>query len=273
MREPLVHFFLLSLAVFGLFALFDDTPPPATGPSITVTADDARRLAAQFEATWRRPPEPDELDHLIAQFVREEVYVREAMTLGLDRADAIVRQRLRLKMEFLTEAGAQAVDPDDAALSAHLEAHSERFARPPLVAFEQVLLPAGTNGAGVSQIRASLNDGGDPEGLAQPSLLPAEFPPSPPQVVDATFGAGFFDALDGLPVGEWVEPVTSAYGRHLVRIVEQHAGSVPPLSEIRERVLQDWRATLAAELREERFEAMRARYEIAVPSAAEVLGR
>ena len=272
LREPLLHFFVLGAAVFALFALFDDAPPPVAGQTISVTADDARRLAAEFEATWRRPPTPDEIDHLIEQHIREEVYVREAATLGLDQGDAVIRQRLRMKMEFLTEAGAQAVDPDDATLNAHLVAHPERFARAPLLAFEQVLLEEGTGSAAVTEIRASLNGGRDPAQVTRPSLLPHAFPASPPQVIDGSFGTGFFEALAELPEGAWAGPVTSPFGQHLVRVTQREGGGLPPLAEIRDRVLQDWRSAFAAELREERFAAMRSRYEIARPDAGEVLG-
>jgi hypothetical protein len=165
------------------------------------------------------------------------------------------------------------VDPGDATLAAHLAAHPERFARAPLVAFEQVLLDESTGRAAVTEIRASLNGGRDPVELSRPSLLPPAFPASPRQVVDGTFGTGFFEALAELPAGEWAGPVTTPLGRHLVRVTERRDGRLPPLAEIRERVLQDWRTTRAAELREERFEAMRARYQITRPDAAEVLGR
>lgn len=268
-----MHFLVLGVAVFGLFALFDDTPPPAAGQTITVTLDDARRVAAEFEATWRRPPTADELDHLIAQYVREEVYVREALALGLDQDDTVIRRRLHLKMEFLTEAGAQAIDPDDATLAAHMAAHADRFARAPLVAFEQVLLANASTDEPLSEIKASLNNGRNPVEVGRPSLLPGTMAASPPQVVDGTFGSGVFDRLTTLPLGEWAGPLSTPFGTHLVRVTKRQEGGLPPLSEIRDRVLQDWRATLSAELREERFEAMRARYEIAVPDALEVLGR
>jgi hypothetical protein len=271
LREPLVHFFVLGAFVFGLFALFDDTPPPVSGQTVTVTVDDARRLAAEFEATWRRPPTAEDLDRMIAQFIREEIYVREATALGLDEGDAIIRRRLQLKMEFLTEGGAQAVNPDDATLEAHLAAHPDRFTRAPLVAFRQVLLGDRASYSVVAETRASLNSGRDPMDLGQPSLLPASLPASPPRVVDSTFGAGFFDAVAQLPGGEWAGPVDSSFGRHLVYVTERRAGGLPPLDAIRERVLQDWRTTVAAKLREERFEAMRARYQIIRPDAAEVL--
>lgn len=273
LREPLLHFLVLGLVIFGLFAYFDDTPPPASGQTIDVTAEDARRLVAAFEATWRRPPGQEELDRLIEQFLREEIYTREARALGLDQGDAIIRQRLRQKMEFLSEAGAEAVDPDDATLNAHLAANPERFARAPLVAFVHVLLKQETTAAEASEILAQLAGGGDPQAFARPSLLPAVLPPSPPRVIDGSFGSGFFDALDGLPRGEWAGPVRSAYGLHLVRLTERQPGGLPPLADIRERVLQDWRATYAAQLREERFDAMRARYRINLPDLSEVPAR
>ena len=122
LREPLLHFLLLGAAIFGLFVLFDDTPPPTAEQSIAVTENDARRLVAEFEATWRREPTVQELDRLIEHLVNEEVYVREAKALGLDQGDTIIRRRLQLKMEFLTETGAQSADPDDATLADHLAA-------------------------------------------------------------------------------------------------------------------------------------------------------
>ena len=102
-REPLVRFFLMGGAIFGLYALLDDTPPPMAAGALVVTDDDALRLVAEFEATWRRPPTVAELDFMIEDRVREEVYVREALALGFDRDDAVIRRRLQMKMEFLTE--------------------------------------------------------------------------------------------------------------------------------------------------------------------------
>lgn len=273
LREPLLHFFIIGAAIFAAFSAFDDTPTPGVANAITVTKDDARRLATSFEATWRRPPDTAELENLLEKFVREEVYVREALSLGLDRDDPVIRRRLQLKMEFLTESGAAAVAPDDATLERHLAAHPDRFRRAPRVAFEQIVLDDGVGGAAIPAIRASLNDGGDPLQVAGSSLLPSVFPASPQQVVDGTFGAGFFDAITALPPGAWAGPIASPFGRHMVRVTERQEGSLPPIDLIREQVLKDWRGTLAADLREERFQAMRARYIISRPDAATALDR
>jgi hypothetical protein len=269
--DPLVHFFVLAAAIFGLYAVLDDSPPPAAANALVISDDDARSLVAEFEATWRRPPTVEELDYMIAQRVREEVYVREALALGLDGGDAVIRQRLATKMEFLTESGAEALEPDDATLQAHLEAHPDRFAQPALVAFQQILLAEGIGVDEVAALVARLNLGGDPGEAARPTLLPPDFPLSPARVIDGSFGAGFFDELVTLAPGTWAGPVETPLGEHLVRVTERREARVPPLSEIRERVLRDWRAGLTEQLREERYQALLSRYDVVRPDAAQVL--
>ena len=271
MRDPLVHFFLLGAAIFGLFALVDETPPPVAANVLEVTEDDARRLATEYEATWRRPPTVAELDYMIGERVREEVYLREALALGLDRDDAVIRRRLQTKMEFLTESGAEAVQPNDATLQAHLDSDPHRFTEPVLVAFEQVLLDERVGDEEVELVEARLNLGIDPGAAARPTLLPSVFRPSPAHVVDGTFGSGFFDAIGALPEGRWAGPVETSLGRHLVRVTERREARLPALPEIRPRVEQDWRAEFTARLRKERFEALLGRYELVRPDAAAVL--
>jgi hypothetical protein len=100
-REPLIHFLLLGLALFGVFAAFGKSAAPAP-EKIVVPAGMIENLKVGFERNASRPPRPDELDNLIEDYVREEVLCREAVARGLDKDDPVIRQRLRKKMEFLT---------------------------------------------------------------------------------------------------------------------------------------------------------------------------
>jgi hypothetical protein len=265
LREPLLNFLVLGAAIFGLFAVFDDSPPPVAANRLEVTEADAARLALQFEATWRRLPSEKDLAGLIDAHVREEVLVREAQALGLDRDDAVVRQRLAQKMAFLIESGAEAVEATYEALAGHLESHPERFTRTGLVAFEQVMLPDGAN---PEPLRVAMNGGEDAKAFAAPSLLPERLQASPPVVVDGTFGQGFYEQVTALSSGDWAGPVESAYGRHLVHVLSVDPPRLPPLSEIRDAVERDWRATIRARLTEERINALAARYEIFRPDPA-----
>jgi hypothetical protein len=268
-----VHFLVLGAALFALHAVLDETPPPVAGTVLVVTDADAARMAQRFEATWGRPPGPDELDDLIQQHVREEVYVREARALGLDRDDAIVRRRLQQKMEFLADGAGEVPVPTDAELRAHLESHPERFERQTVVGFEQVPLSPATGREGADEVLGALLDGAGPDDVGMPSFLPTAFRPSPRAVIDGAFGEGFFAAVVGLERGTWSGPIPSAHGVHLVRVTDVVPGGLPRLEQIRDEVERDWRASLGERMREARYLALLSRYDVRLPDPAVVLGR
>jgi hypothetical protein len=267
--EPLLHFLVIGIAIFLLFATLDDQPAVQSVEQIVVGENQAVRLAEQFAAVWRRPPTVDELSGLIDEQIREEVYVREALALNLDRDDAVIRQRLRQKMMFLTDSAVAGLEPDQAELRAFFEAAEPgRFTPPPRIAFRQVFLGEAPRDAAVARLEDSLATGADPALLGVPTLLPAEMPLAAPATVDGTFGPGFFERLTGLPVGTWEGPLPSSYGLHLVHVDRIERAERPPFETVRERVLTEWRGERAAELADAAFERMRARYEISRPDAS-----
>jgi len=101
LREPLVHFLGLGALLFILNGVFGNSAP--VDPTITVSAPEVTRLAQLFAAQWQRPPTRGELDGLVERQIREEVLYREAVALGLDQNDTIVRRRLVQKLEFLSQ--------------------------------------------------------------------------------------------------------------------------------------------------------------------------
>src|SRR5262245_15344646 len=103
-REPLFRFLLIGLALFACYrALNPEARHRPDNNRIVITDDDIRQLQIAWMAQWRRPPTPDELSGLVRSKVREEILFREAMTLGLDKNDAIIKRRLAQKMEFLAD--------------------------------------------------------------------------------------------------------------------------------------------------------------------------
>ncbi len=268
LREPFLHFLVLAALVFGYFALVDERGPAADPSVISVTDTDVRQLADRFRAAWNRPPTSDELEALVAEHVKEEVLVREALTLGLDSGDAVIRNRLRLKMQFLTDSVAQSLDPEDPVLQAHLDANPGTFALPPRIAFDQVYLGSDPDPASIDDTLASLKAGTDPATLGTPSLLPPDLPLSTPPQVDRTFGTNVFAALDQAPPGVWEGPVVSGYGVHLVRVTDREEGALPPLSEIRDDVLFDWRRVQAEALATAQVDALLSGYRIETPDAS-----
>lgn len=281
-REPLFQCLLGGLLLFGLHVLIrGDT----NGSADRVVVPEGRvvALASAFERTWMRPPTPTELEGLVDELVTEEILYREALSLGLDRDDVVVRRRLRQKMEFLLQDEAEAVvgpssdEPfPESELRAELERASARFAIPPRTSFEQLFVdPQRQPEAGKSadaratalltHLRAA--GGGDAAGDA--TLLPGRLTAATPDEVDAIFGEGFAAALAEVVPGEWTGPLRSTYGLHLVRVAAREPGRMPALEEVRdELVLQLSRARTKARRRAlER--AVRDRYEVEIHLPAE----
>ena len=262
LHEPLLHFLLIGAAVFALYAAVERVEPTRSPAVIAVTPAQLERLTRQFEAVWRRPPTAAEREGLVGDYVREEVYYREALALGLDRDDTVIRRRLRQKMEFLSDAGAEALAPSEEELREHLQAHADRFAVPARITFRQVFLGDDDPGAAL----ASLAAGADPGDVGRGSLLPPTMETAGATSVDGTFGDGFFAAVARLPPGEWQGPVASAFGNHLVRLDEAQPAAMPPFEAVRGDVERDWRQEKAAELREVQYQALLRHYRVVLPT-------
>src|SRR3990172_3606014 len=122
MREPLVHFLFLGAAIFAAYSLVSNGTS-GEPEKIVVTEGQIASMWEGFTRIWQRPPTSEELEGLIRDRVREEVYYREALALGLDKDDLIIRRRLRQKMEFISDDIVTLAQPTDAELGAYLTAH------------------------------------------------------------------------------------------------------------------------------------------------------
>jgi hypothetical protein len=202
---------------------------------------------------------------LVDNFVREEILVREAVALGLDRDDTVIRRRLRQKMEFLTDSAAAMIEATDEELRAHYAANIERFMAPAQMGFHQVFLGEAVAEADVETAKAALLAGSDPADVGARTLLPFEVPVSVSTAIDGTFGKGFFEQVAELDPGKWVGPVRSGFGIHIVRVTKHINASEPPLEAIREAVLRDWTRQRAEEIGEKQYERLLSRYQVTYP--------
>jgi hypothetical protein len=271
--EPLVHFLLLGAA---LFVIYGRGGGSAGGGSIVVSAARIGQLAAGFERVWQRPPMEDELRGLVEDFVREEVWCREALALGLDRDDTVIRRRLRQKVEFLTEGTIAIGEPSEQDLRAFLASHPERFRVEPRASFRQIYLSPDRRGErapeDAREILATLRerDHPNPADLGDPFLLPLEFADTTPGDVRRAFGDEFARQLFEVETGRWTGPLTSGYGLHLVLVGERVEGRMPDLDEVRAEVEREWRETEQRERAEQLYAGLLERYDVTVewPEAA-----
>jgi hypothetical protein len=207
-------------------------------------------LAANFVQMWQRSPTPKELDGLIRDNIKEEIYYREAIRLGLDADDAIIRRRLRSKMEFLARAQVANARPDDATLQAWLDRRPQIYAAQARYSFDQIYLNP-LKGGDVERRAKSLldrvNKGGDWAGLGDSISLPKSVETGERQTIARDFGNEFTVGLERLTPGQWAGPIDSGFGKHIVRVRNVQTSGLPKLNDVRLRVENDWRsATMKA---------------------------
>jgi hypothetical protein len=268
LREPLLHFAVLGAGLFVLFGLVGG--PAEQGPNrIVISAAKVENLAGLFGRTWRRPPTPAELDGLIADHIKEEILYREALALGLDADDIVIRRRLRQKMEFVSEDTAPPAEPTEAGLRAFLAEHADRFRNPSRLSFAQVYLSPDRRGedawGDAERLLVALDAGkSDPAASGDPFLLEQDYRDLATHDVERLFGEAFAARIAEIPVGRWSGPVESGYGLHLVLVRERTPASQPDLAEVREAVADEWRTARREEANRAFYDRLRANYEVTV---------
>ncbi|HSM06423.1 MAG TPA: peptidylprolyl isomerase [Longimicrobiales bacterium] len=268
LKEPLVHFLALGAVLFLIGrATGDETGP--MGSRIVVSPGQIEQLASGFAATWQRPPTENELRGLVEDHIREEVYFRESLALGLDRGDIIIRRRLRQKMEFLTQDLADAVEPTEEELQAYLDEHVDDYRIPPRYTLSQEYFRGertGDAGLEAQEAVAALSDPSDPTRppRGDGSMLPPRLDDVPSREVARVFGEQFLEGIADLPVGRWSGPVESGYGMHLVYVGERIEGRRPTLDEVRPFVLRDWTAARRDEVNDAVYQRMLDQYTVVV---------
>jgi parvulin-like peptidyl-prolyl isomerase len=274
-REPLVHFLLMGALIFGVYQL---TPAghqlDKTQTEIRFSIAEIGQLNQQFQQQWRRPPVQEELDQMIENRVKQEILYREALAIGFDKDDEIVKRRMAQKMQFLAEDEAAAREPTTAELVSWFEKNSALFAQPPRLGFRQLYFSPDQRGArarddAVQALALLAGRPADAEiasSLGDSSMFPNYYADRTPEYLGKEFGAPFAVAVAKLPVGAWQGPIESGFGWHLVFLDSVIPGRVPTFEEVEGEVRSAWfseQKTLAAE---NAYTEMRARYTVLLPA-------
>jgi peptidyl-prolyl cis-trans isomerase C len=241
---------------------------PGEGRQIVVTEAKCRWLADRWEMQWRRSPTAEELLSMVEDFVREEVLYREALALGLDRDDLIVRRRLVQKMETLALEGT--AELGDTELMEYFLGHRGEYRLPETVSFADVFFSAAARGVEApTAARAALDElsgagRSDSVGLGDPSSTPSSVTAWTHRQVGDRFGAEFATAVFEVAPGAWAGPIMSAYGQHLVLVSAHDETRLPEFAEVSGRVAADLDAQRRTGALNHLYEQVRANYEVVV---------
>ena len=269
--EPVVQFLLIGASLFLVHTALRPSQQQVSS-EIFITDDQAAALFSQFSRTWQRAPSEDELQSLIDEEVRTEIYVREALMLGLDQNDPIIRRRLRQKMEFLNDSQFKAQSPTLTELQAFFDANPDQYQEDARITFQQLFLDPERRGDALDGDATTLLDqlnGDSPPatlaGLGDPIDLALSWTDRPRRDLVALFGSSFTDTLLSQHPGRWVGPIDSAYGRHLVLVESVTEGSVPEFEMIRADLARDWTQSQRLQHEEDAFQKLLDGYTIRRP--------
>jgi parvulin-like peptidyl-prolyl isomerase len=274
LREPLIHFLLIGAALFAAYRYLQ--PARSAAPSaqeIQLSMDELSQLAVLFQSQWRRDPTAEEFGRLVEQKVQSEVLYREALAMGLDKNDEIVKRRMAQKMQFLAEDVAAAREPGSDELKAWYAKNSDKFAMPKRVSFRHLYFSPDRRAArarddaakALGQLAGQPVDAKLDESFADPFMFQQYYRDRATDYLGKEFGPQFAQAVAKLPTGSWQGPIESGFGWHLVFVDTAIPGRVPDFEEIEADVKTAWLGEQKTLGWDKAYQEMRAKYTVLLP--------
>ena len=275
-REPLLHFLFIGAAIYLLFGMFAEPTLEETDKTIVVSAGEIEWMRTSWQKRWNRPPTDAEFNGLIQQYIRETVLYREALTMGLNKHDQVIRRRLAQKLEFLAKDLVALTPPTEEELQTYFAEHQNRYQEPARYTFTQVFIDPDKRGDATlgyaEKIKATLKARSDAiqdaGALGDAFMLQTYYPEKDQVEIQKFFGSGFAESLIDLSPGQWHGPVLSGYGVHLVYVSHVSEPPAPVFAEARERVIQEWKTDKGEELNEKFYANLRDGYTVVIEEIA-----
>jgi peptidyl-prolyl cis-trans isomerase C len=266
LREPLLHFLLIGAGLFVVYYYVRPaTDAPRSNREIRLSLGELSQLALQFKSQWRRPPTIQELNRLVEGCIKQEILYREALTMGLDKDDTIVKRRMVQKMQFLGEDVAAQREPTTAELKSWYAENRDKFAMPKRVSFRHLYFSPDRRGENAQSDAANAlaRLAGQPEEselartLADPFMFQDYYRDRAPEYLGKEFGPQFARAVAQLPTGSWQGPIESGFGWHLVFVETEVPGRLPAFEEVEQDVKTAWLGDQKALAWEKAYKEMR----------------
>jgi hypothetical protein len=270
LKEPLLHFLMIGAGLFLLYGVMQG-PAVAAPDRIVVTEGRIEQLVANFTRTWMRPPNEVGLADLIDGYIRDELYYREAVALGLDNDDPVIRRRLRQKLGLLFDDMSAQIEPTDAELADYLQSNLEAFRLEPEVSFRQIYFnPDRRNDPEKDALaaRQALRAGAPVDGFGDPAIGKESFSLATQTELYAQFGTRFAQLVLKQDPGGWSEPLPSALGIHLVQVSERKEARDPELAEVRKAVELEWLAQKRRDVEDATYRQLLEGYELIIEEPA-----
>lgn len=263
--EPLLHFVLIGAALFYIGGE-RASEGGREHSEIVITKSDIEQLLVAWQVQGLPPPSAAAIRGMVEGKVREEVLYREAIAMGLDQDDIIVKRRLAQKMDFLAEDLSALQEPTVDELRTWFEASRDQFTQPPRVSFRHVYYSSDTHGANAREVAAQQVSAAAEPDNGDRFMFQNSYAERTETELYSIFGPDFASEIFTLAPGRWVGPVQSGYGWHAVFVERKSPPIVPAFEEVEEEVKAAYLNARRAEFRQEAYRGMRAKYKVVLPT-------
>ena len=234
MVRKVAIFFTLGLIILALDLVYSTLKDERL---IYISEEEVYSLLNTWALQVGRNPNPDEAKAVIDNLIEEEILYREALRLGLDANDQIIKRRLAQKLMFLKQESRGEKLRDEEVLNFYAE-NKEKYLIPRQFDFTHLFFAKDSNGsARAAEAERLLKK--SQEIRSDVFFLGKNFTNKSVKELKKDFGALFAQAFTNLEINEWSEPIESTYGSHLVKIIGIQPERMPSLEEIKPRVLID----------------------------------
>jgi len=279
LKEPLLQFLMIGAGIYGVYALYGTHEEGAGEMTIVVDAGRIEGFVGEWQKRWNRLPARQELDGMINAYVREDIFYRQAVAMGLNENDPITRRRLAQKLEFLTKDIALLKEPTEGELEQYFQDNQERYRAPDLITFSHVFLDPDKRDAATlddaAVLLAQLQAAGEPDAATLDAgdrfMLQSYYPAVSEPEIRRQMGAGFSAAVMQLAPGQWHGPVQSGYGVHLVYVYSLDEAPPPEFADVRQKVLENWQTEQQEKFNADFFENLKSNYEVVIAEVPDEL--
>ena len=281
-KDPLTHFVIAGTLLFILLSLAkpqqqDDQIVVDRQALLSFIQYRSKAFEPQVAASILDRMNRAERERLIDDYIREEALYREALKLSLGAEDYVIRQRMVQKLEFINEAFSPSSAPEPADVAAYYDAHQQDYYQPPSVTFTHVFiaLKGRTRKLAMHEAQALLEilkaeDAGfeDATRYGERFLFHTNYVERTYDFIISDFGTEAADLIfsEHTPLAQWIGPVESKYGAHLIFISKRTSGRFPTLEEINPLVVEDYKIVIQRQQRDALTAAIIQRYSPVIKS-------
>ena len=274
MRKPLFHFILIGALIYVFYGYFNEKAAESVESdlTITVTQGEIKFMEDSWQKRWNRPPTEEEKDGFINAYIKEMVFYRVALEMGLDKNDVMIRRLLGQKVQFITNDLIKPQEPGENELKVYFKNNIDSYTLPEWITMTQIFfdpdlrddktLTDAENTIGLLK-KIDINSV-NPNDYGDRLMLQNHYPNLTEAEIARLFGSEFAKSIIELKTNEWHGPILSGYGPHILYLHSRQKSDPPDFDKVRDLVLENWIEEKKKELNDLYYKGLLARYDVVI---------